>query len=81
MRLILALALGLIATLAADEPAKTWNFEADGVGSTPAGLTVAQGTWEVVEVDGGHALMQQARNDDPVFNVACSLAPTPATWI
>lgn len=51
-------------------PARTWDFEADRPGAIAAGLTAAEGRWEVVQDGTNHVLAQSASNGNKVFNLA-----------
>ncbi len=58
-----------LACLGADDVNKVWNFEDGAPGETAPGFTEKVGRWRIVDVDGGKALAQQAKNPDKTFNV------------
>ncbi|MBX6311656.1 MAG: DUF1080 domain-containing protein [Isosphaeraceae bacterium] len=72
LRATCLLALGFLVgpALARDEGGTTWTFETDEPGTIAKGFTGEVGEWKVVQTPEGKALMQQAKNSNPTFNVA-----------
>ncbi len=73
-RIIFGVGLVLLATaLAAQNPEKIWNFDADTKGSIPEGLTANVGEWKVVRDPTApskpNVLAQLAKNSGSAFNV------------
>jgi hypothetical protein len=73
-RIVFVVTLILLATaLAAQNPEKIWNFDADKTGAIPKGLTVNVGEWKVVgdptASSKPNVLAQLAKNSGSRFNV------------
>ncbi|WP_435021219.1 hypothetical protein TA3x_002253 [Tundrisphaera sp. TA3] len=56
-------------------PGQTWDFEADAPGALPKNFTNEVGRWVVAQDGGNRALLQDAKNEKPAFNVALVDAP------
>jgi hypothetical protein len=70
-QLILAWTLLPAAVVAgAEEVQRTWDFEQDKTGQIAQGFTDDVGAWRIVEAGNGKVLMQTAKSENPVFNIA-----------
>ena len=70
-QLVLAGMLWLAAVVAGGEQApRTWDFERERTGQIAQGFSDDVGAWRIVEAGNGKALMQTAKNENPVFNIA-----------
>ena len=70
MLLPMIIVLAMIASsVMADEAKKTWNFDSETTGAIAKGFTNEVGQWTVEASDTGKALMQSAKNANPVFNL------------
>jgi len=73
-RIIFCIGLVLLATvLAAQNPEKIWNFDADSAGSIPEGFTANSGEWKVIRDSTApskpNVLAQLGKNSGSTFNV------------
>jgi hypothetical protein len=67
---VIVVVLTAVAALGvADETKKTWNFDSETTGAIAKGFTNEVGKWAVEASDTGNALVQLAKNTNPVFNL------------
>jgi hypothetical protein len=79
-RIVFIVALVLLATaIAAQDPEKIWNFDADKTGSIPKGITANVGEWRVVTdvtaPSKPNVLAQLAKSSGSTFNVTLVSGP------